>query len=95
MMPIRVFRGICLFFYQHKMNLLFVYYQVSDQSVLLEIGVSQMTVITYFICKNRSRDFFAMFLCLDHILLLQLETKFNSSSMTRLERSFITILVKV
>jgi hypothetical protein len=33
-----------------------------------------------------------MFLCLDRILLWQLETKFNLSSMNRLERSFISIL---
>ena len=57
-----IYREISLFFYQHVgMNILFVYPQVSDQSMLSETGVSQMPVITYFICKNRSRDFLQCF----------------------------------
>jgi len=39
------------------------------QTMLSETGVSQMPVITYFIFKNRSPDFFTLFLCLDRILL--------------------------
>jgi hypothetical protein len=42
------------------MNLLFVYSQVIDQSVLLETGVSQMLVM-YIICKNKLRDFLQCF----------------------------------
>jgi hypothetical protein len=32
-----------------------------DQSVLTKTGMSQMPVITYFICKNGSGDFFTIF----------------------------------